>query len=157
MPERITLQPGWGEQAYLNDMLVDERNPSDNREINVPLLRKLLEHITAHPDEWDQQTWGRESQQSACGTALCVAGHAAHSLGHPLVWDKAANYVAHCLVDGEVRSIPSVATHALGLSNRDAAHLFSGGNTLADLWRLANEMTNGEIEIPADLEARSGT
>lgn len=38
-------------------------------DINVPHLRKTLEHVTDHPEEYDQETW--------CGTKACIAGHAA--------------------------------------------------------------------------------
>lgn len=36
---------------------------------NAELAYKALDHIDAHPEEWDQATWH-------CGTAACFAGHA---------------------------------------------------------------------------------
>lgn len=154
MGSRPGLAPGNG---YSNDDRADDTNPADEREINVPLLRKMLEHVTSHPDEWNQDTWAVESEESSCGTAYCLAGHTAESLGHTLVWQPGTNMASFCLAGGELRTIESVATHALGLKYTEAAGLFSACNELHTLWEIANKLTNGEIEIPDDLEARSGS
>lgn len=34
---------------------------------NIPLLRKVMEHIESHPDEWDQNYWRTATD---CGTAF---------------------------------------------------------------------------------------
>lgn len=160
MPERLEmggsfdLTPGL---AYMNDEEAFENDPEENREVNVPLLRKTLEHITAHPEEWDQSNWARESETSPCGTAYCVAGQTVHSLGHQLVWNPGTNNASFCRVDGKLRTIQSAAAHALGITYDDAIRLFNALNDLNSLWEVASVLTNGEIEIPADLEARSGT
>src|ERR1700761_5608986 len=41
--------------------------------INVGLLDEIIEHIEAHPEEWDQNIWGQMGQE--CKTTYCVAGH----------------------------------------------------------------------------------
>lgn len=41
---------------------------------NLPLLRKILEHIDTHPEEWDQSTFNPCG--SVCNTAMCVGGWA---------------------------------------------------------------------------------
>lgn len=142
--------------GYANDDGADQQNPEEEREINVPLLRKTLEHITAHPEEWDQDTWAVESEESSCGTAYCLAGHTAQSLGYPLVWQPGTNMASFCLADGKLRTIENVAMHALGLDYHDAVRLFSATNNLHTLWSVANELTGGEIDIPDDVKVGRG-
>lgn len=117
--------------------------------VNAPLLRKVLEHITEHPDEWFQGMWAK---RSACGTACCVAGHVAVMTGHELIFDSDGE--ASFVQDG--RWISTVATEELRLPDQDPEsyepHLFAGFNSLPDLWRIANELTDGEIEIPEGMK-----
>jgi hypothetical protein len=54
---------------------------------NLPLLRRVLDHIDAHADLWNQGHWGRP-EDAKCGTAMCIAGWATEladgwSSGHP--------------------------------------------------------------------------
>lgn len=50
---------------------------------NTAFARQVLEHIEAHPEEWDQGSWGRRiGTSNACGTAYCFAGHAVR-MAHP--------------------------------------------------------------------------
>lgn len=113
-------------------------------EIDVPLLRKTLEHITAHPEEHQQGVWGERFLDTACGTAFCLAGHAVQFAGHEIEWDGDA--VADCVVGGA--AIEFVAQRELGLEARQADVLFNAFNTQQDLWRLASEYTHGAIEVP---------
>lgn len=71
---------------------------------NLPLLRKILDHIDAHPEEHDQETW-----ESACGTTRCVAGWALHFDGQKV------------RADG---SIPRRAREVLGLTVSESEALF---------------------------------
>lgn len=144
--------------------------------IDVPLLRKALEHVTAHPEDWCQsywitrsfvfdgitykgekasKAWGwltdeQEKQVTWCGTTACLAGTVAVTLlgGKP---HKGLSdlITAQVDLDGEVHDVEEVARTTLGLTMDQAAWLFRAGNTLGELWRIANEFTNGEIEIPA--------
>ena len=118
---------------------------------NVPLLRKVLEHITAHPEEWNQEWWAVKSTESSCGTACCVAGWTVSWAGHGFQWDSEGRSSVY-LKEDDMRSIPHVAQDLLGLSPQQANTLFFSGNSLQDLWELANEFTGGEIEIPEDLQ-----
>lgn len=116
--------------------------------INVPLLRKTLEHIEAHPEEWNQSAW-------ACGTAGCFAWHAA-------MLDGAGNppdpfnqeYVPAEPGDDpdqlvEIASTQTVhvadrATRVLGLDSRvveSSGGLFRYDNTLDDLRRIVADLT----------------
>lgn len=41
--------------------------------LNIPLARKVLEHIEAHPEEHAQAHFASKNE---CGTTACIAGHA---------------------------------------------------------------------------------
>jgi L-asparaginase II len=132
--------------------------------VNVPVLRKALEHITAHPEEWRQHSWA--VQEAGCGTAYCLAGTIAVQQGYELDFEpvvlldsrdhaEVRAQMASCTKDGQ--RIAEVAAREAGLPTYDirssgVGHIFSGFNSLSDLWRMANTLTDGEIEIPAGLE-----
>lgn len=107
--------------------------------INVPLLRKTLEHIEAHPEEWDQLTW-------RCETAMCFAGHAADLTGAQ--WVGSGKYItADPAIDhpldiwsSGVTSASARAQTVLGLDEDQAAWLFAGSNTLDDLRCIVGEL-----------------
>jgi pentapeptide repeat protein len=52
----------------------------------MALRRQVADHIEAHPELHDQESWGDGSADPACGTPCCVAGWACHlgggSRGH---------------------------------------------------------------------------
>lgn len=151
----------FSESPVWNDALANNRNPDYLRKPNVPLLRKTLEHITAHPEEWEQQSW---AERRGCGTAACVAGHAVAFAGHEILWDEPdcdcdvcitcvdRNTATNCVVDGQLRTIPSTAAHELGLTTRQANTMFAGSNKLPFLWQYAYDVTNGEIQPPPEME-----
>lgn len=116
---------------------------------NVPLARKVMEHIVENPDEWDQAEYG---QRTECGTAFCFAGHTVLLAGHDVSWmecpcgEGAPHFFSSSTTNGE--SISFVARRQLGLAYQEARELFSGGNTIADLWRLLEAYSDGEIRNP---------
>jgi len=116
--------------------------------INVALLRKTLEHVTAHPEEWDQGRW-----LSDCGTRGCMAGHACLLSGARVV--SATAYEVQIPGSTVSHSVPYAARRLLGLTLKQANALFEANNTLADLWHHASRFTDGEIEIPPQLEDAS--
>lgn len=164
MPEFLVTdnQAAWTQAAWTNDTAANHLNPPGERVVNVPLLRKTLEHITAHPEEWDQTAWAEET---ACGTSFCLAGHVVHSQGHELLWRNVSDccescadapaYANHCVVDERRRTIENVAMHELGLSEAQAQILFSANNELDELWRNSHDITNGEIQVPAEFDGAS--
>jgi hypothetical protein len=106
---------------------------------NVPLLRKTLEHIEAHPEEWYQNTW-------RCRTAMCFAGMACHLDGgewhanphSPWLAQRAGepeDYAPPGWVHAETR-----AKRILGLHPSYAEVLFHYRNTLDDLRRIVGEL-----------------
>jgi hypothetical protein len=125
--------------------------------VNVPLLRKVLEHVTAHPEEWNQAEWAR---RDSCGTAYCIAGHTVVMAGNEVRWSpfcfEHEYEVSGTLVDG--RRVGDVAVELLGIPiplrrvGVEKGHLFYSENTLSDLWRIASQLTDGEIEIPEEFQ-----
>jgi hypothetical protein len=111
--------------------------PTDQPTPNVALLRKTLEHIENHPQEWNQGTWH-------CGTIACFAGHAVIIDGGQFADDWRAPFVAERPDDpgdafrefgcgaGQIH-IADRARHVLGLTQAEADDLFAAANTLDDL------------------------
>jgi hypothetical protein len=94
--------------------------------VNVPLMRKTMEHIHEHPEEWNQGQW-----VSACGTMACFAGRALILAGRDL------KQVAHGM------GFQWEAMVELGLTFDQSGQLFYGGNNLEDLERLVELIING--------------
>lgn len=131
--------------------------------VNIPVLRKGLEHITAHPEEWSQGDW---LVRTECGTAGCLAGTLALQAGFTPFWLAGEVFAEMAIApDGDQRPrfISVVAVEALlgpigeGLfgprrsAYRQIREMFGGSNSLYVLWSMAAELTNGEITVPADL------
>ncbi len=117
-------------------------------QINIPLLRKVLDHITEHPEEWEQDLWAMRRE---CGTSFCVAGHAAVMAGHQIRWDDGV--ATHTTEHATIRA---VATRELGLTNLQSLRLFNADNTLPELWAYACSFTDGEIQLPEGIEPPEG-
>ena len=128
--------------------------------IDVPLLRKELEHITVHRDEWDQSTWLRPSRTTECGTVGCLAGNTVlHAGWLPATTNgvvdldvASTSTQLEYVTDGRrVLSVRDVATGELGLNRWQASLLFNGQNSLPALWIMANVLTDGEVDVPPPL------
>lgn len=126
--------------------------------IDVARLRKELEYVTAHRDEWRQNTW---LERTTCGTVGCVAGNAVLHAGYEPVYGRntsrsdAAAYLhdpAHT-TRSKIRPIADVARELFGLSEYQAGQLFHPQNSLYELWRFAERFTGGEITVPEDVRA----
>lgn len=112
--------------------------------VNVPLLRKVLDHITAHPEEHDQQSWGIKT---SCGTAYCVAGHALAMSGVDFRWEYQLGAV-RAIYTAEGEDVFEAGRQILGLDFEGADDLFESSNSLDVLWHLAKRYTDGEIQRP---------
>ena len=121
---------------------------------NTQLLRKVLEHVTDHPEEWNQGVW---AVRNDCGTAACIAGHTVLMAGHQVEWMEMSSATEKAVDVSGGPTIRQVAAHELGLTRYQEVALFDGGNTLADLWWLAGEMTDGEIAEPVGVGAEPST
>lgn len=123
--------------------------------IDIERLRDVLEHVTAHPDEHNQTVWAWRADLDIaltkmiphCGTAMCLAGHTVVLAGRKIDWATATRSgEAVRVVDGG--RISDEARKLLGLAYDQAEALFDDGNSLADLWRIAGELTDGAIVSP---------
>jgi hypothetical protein len=109
---------------------------------NVELAYRVLDHIDANPEQWNQATWFGRSE---CGTTGCFAGWAVALAGHdidfdpePNEWDGRQPYAS---IDGDGnKAIRDVAAAELRISGEDEEVLFDGDNTREDLGDLVAEI-----------------
>lgn len=124
--------------------------------VNIPLLRKAVEWAEAEaakPPEvrqWDQGWWVTlpaeraeefEVDEAACGTAYCIAGWTCHAAGD--VFDESRSECVSNLADGT--HISYRARDLLGISSSGAEALFYGGNTIADVRRIAESIAGERL------------
>ena len=95
---------------------------------NVPLLRRVREHIEAHPELWHQNNW---RQQTPCGTAHCFAGWIAEFDGADWLAVPGGAWVAGA-AGGRVH-VSTRAADVAGLTSSEASDLFYGCETLTDI------------------------
>jgi hypothetical protein len=109
-------------------------------ELNVPLIRQIVEAIEMSPGQWDQEVWSRKGGDS-CPTQFCFAGWALHlseyldEKGRPniVAIQHAANVAPEGLdivniADETDDAFPwsEVAEDLLGFTEDQAGVLFSG-------------------------------
>lgn len=132
------------------------------------ILIRELRDITVNPEKHDQTVWSRADKDptvnpvTACGTTGCLAGNAMINAGWKLVWEKRQNFnsdtgkfdeewVANYAMDpasGRERHIQSAFLERVGLANReDGYKITESENTLADLWRIAIDASEGLITV----------
>lgn len=128
--------------------------------VNVDRLRRELEYVTRHRDRWEQVVW---IARYHCGTTACLAGNVVLNAGYrPYYEDPADDDTSWIYVDDPgvvggipverdrfVRTVADVAQTLLGLYDDQADRLFQSTNSLYDLWRLAEEFTDGAIQVPS--------
>jgi hypothetical protein len=106
------------------------------RGLNIPLLRKVVEHIEAHPEEFDMGTWitnyptraylvsksSREQElgRPLCNTTMCAAGTTVFLAGGEFL--KGTDWM--CIIDGKRESISEAAAGLLGLDNYQEEEIF---------------------------------
>lgn len=106
---------------------------------NIPLLEATMEHITRFP-ELHRQDW--YFQEVPCGTACCFAGRAC-ILGGLKLKAPNATMSSQVYMNGKLVYADWAAEKLLGLSHREAAHLFCGQNTRAMLRLMVDDLVNG--------------
>jgi len=123
-------------------------------EPNIPLLRKVMEHITAHPEEYDQREYAVRTE---CGTTHCIAGWAVALSDVSIVyrrlgiWDNrtAGDYGWNAELGSPAEGTwRRQARDLLGLDALDARYLFHEGRTLDEVWRFVEEISDGEVRRP---------
>lgn len=125
--------------------------------VNIPLLRKAVEwaeaSAAAGDGEWYQGSWMNHNPVVAhnlglriwetkfrealetCGTAYCIAGYIGQLVD--------PRYEKTTWVGNTHVSI--AAEEALGITHEQADRLFSGGNTIEDVRRIAEEIAGGPL------------
>jgi hypothetical protein len=116
--------------------------------LDIPLARKTIEHIEAHPREHNQGAWVTTWQRfgnaaPVCHTAYCFAGHAALLSGGEFAQDNDGEDFV--FVQGPITAqyrqnknyggihVADYAQHVLGLAPGEASRLFFANNTIEDL------------------------
>jgi hypothetical protein len=113
---------------------------------NAELAYRVLDHIDAHPEQWNQKRWW-------CGTSGCFAGWAVTLSGEQV------NADACVTANGLIMHVSDRAAQVLGFPDEDALidaaieamgggipeeddapALFNAGNTREDLGRLVAEI-----------------
>lgn len=119
---------------------------------NAELAYRVLDHIDAHPEQWDQSHWWSDRAEiwpggaavPTCGTSGCFAGWAVHLSGEQVqrgyvngeaVWNRAAQLLGF---GGENHMDGYAITQADNPSLNTS--LFCGSNTRDDLGRLVAEI-----------------
>lgn len=109
-------------------------------------LDAILDHIEAHPEEWEQEYYGLKTE---CKTAYCVAGHTLVragvqmtwmpldevNAGNPEEWELDVAFDPHT---HEPRNIQVLAAEILGLTSDQATELFLGSNSFDRLREVAH-------------------
>lgn len=141
----------------------------------------LSEHHKAErgePSEWDQSEWlgtikdstiaklyrarpmprlGETTRlvnewnlSTTCGTSCCIAGKIVLDAGYrPVAQTGSTAWVRD--MDGQAVQVQTLAQQLIGGNPDRLAALFSAGNSISDLYRIAGWLTDGEIEMPAEL------
>lgn len=104
---------------------------------NAELAYRVLDHIDAHPDSWNQGDWW-------CGTTGCFAGWAVTLSGCKI--DPASGQVEHGPPDLLGRSVSGAALKLLrtppytDVFDEECEDLFDGDNDREDLGRIVADL-----------------
>lgn len=113
--------------------------------VNVELLEQVMQHITDHPEQHNQNFWVDE-----CGTAGCFAGWAALLSGWRVgpAWNFNGPMISpDTLVE---KDVCGVARDLLNLDAYDAQTLFCATNTRPMLALMVKDLANGETLRDSD-------
>lgn len=109
---------------------------------NTDLMIQVRDHVIEHPETHVQNVWVSRNE---CGTTACIAGWAVQLAGIQLGQTDAFGETFEA-ADG--RTVRTHATDLLGLTYREAGHLFGGGHAeseaLAVLEAMIEAGKNGE-------------
>ena len=109
----------------------------------IPLLRKVMEYVTAHPEEHDQHYWGvKRVEAPPCGTTHCIGGWALVLSGADLIWKY--GQVLDVIIDGDMAPPFVAARKVLGLTLAEAIRLFYAKDIDA-IWRVVEDITDGAL------------
>lgn len=121
---------------------------------NAELAYRVLDHIDAHPETWDQSSW-------VCGTTACFAGWAVRLSGaeieqsDPDEIDSAvvvggpAELIGAEVRDAAVNLLGSYCVAPRNLDDHRPGNLFSDSNTREDLGELVAEIFGPRPDVTA--------
>ncbi len=150
-----------------------------SREACDQRLWDALSFLTDHPEHWNQRTWGLAPRGSEgvirdggwpCGTVACLGGTAAIQAGLVQTMESVVDdeLLLHLNAQGRAL-ITAVTGHNLlsdyfsftdlgavlfGLDITQAEELFDFTNNLSEMWKLADEFTDGRVHLPEGMEGR---
>ena len=152
--------------------------------VDIERLLKEVTYITVFPERWNQGDWVVANEEvkwdtsrepEPCGTMGCLAGNAVINAGGRLKWEKGmwydystndykeywkTEYVFLPANEEYPEHIETAARDLLGLNSEQADALFSGDNTLDDMWEISYAISDGQItpddrlKAEAELKAR---
>lgn len=130
--------------------------------INVGVLRRALEHITANPHEWDQRSWAHRVMSQpdetaavpACGTVYCLAGMiVVRELDARPEFLSDMMETSIAVAGNETFTISEKAAELVGIPFGMSSLLFRSSNDLYRLWAIAEYITAGDIQVPEQVTA----
>lgn len=127
--------------------------------VNTERLQERLEFVTRNRSHHKQSLWFQEYPDNACQTTGCLAGWTAmHYAKDQLraTEDEViflGNYVKIFNYDPIGMDWEDLGAELLDLTYDQASELFHSDNSLYDLWNFAKIITEGAIQIPAEVEA----
>jgi hypothetical protein len=111
---------------------------------NAELAWRVLDHIDAHPEQWNQ---GLYIGKAECGTVACFAGWTVLLFGaRPIYFAYSVDQTRTIEVDGRILDVADYAEELLGASRwanegtEDEWDLFEVCNTREDLKNLIGQM-----------------
>lgn len=104
---------------------------------NAELAYRVLDHIDADPETWNQEWWFTVTE---CGTAACFAGWACTLSGdRPDIGKRGLYFSTVFTAHGLYADVAARACDLLGITAEDADDLFDPRNTREDLDRLVEK------------------
>jgi hypothetical protein len=106
---------------------------TDNPVRNTELFYRIADMIEYFPEMYDQSVWGEEAPGTPCGTAFCIAGHAAHETGFIAPTRTYGSRVTQDWINVEfavdddtvvTETTPTIGRLELGLTPAEAEYLF---------------------------------
>ena len=114
-------------------------------ELDREMLVKVVDHALS-AENWRQTVWFMNNAETACGTAMCIAGFAAIEFaGWKPIYDRGMKSAVWCENEtGYSHPIFAVARDFLGLTKDEADDLFYSGHRADEVRRITEAILGGE-------------
>lgn len=115
---------------------------------NAEIMYDVLTWLETHPERHVQSDW--LFRKPSCGTVGCIAGWTCLRNGYVEVADRDwPDVILGVYRDDDVQrrllDVGMTAMQILGIDESQGARLFEEGNTIPDLWQIADEITDGAV------------